>query len=341
MKVVPVQEAVGMVLCHDLTRIVPEEFKGPAFRKGHVVRSEDIPLLLNMGKEHLYVLSLSEGQIHENEAAERISRAAAGPGVEFSDVSEGRVNLLATHAGLLKIHVDILEAVNDLEGVAFATIHNNQAVTRRRQLAGTRVVPLVIEEKRIEAVEAICAERGPVVEVKPFLAWKVALVTTGSEIFSGRIKDRFGPVVRDKFAALGSEVVNQALVSDDPAMTQQAIREALALGADMVVCTGGMSVDPDDQTPSSIAAVADEIVTYGSPTFPGAMFMLAYVGDKPVLGLPGCVMYHKASIFELVVPRILAGERLTRKDIVKLGHGGFCAGCGECRYPVCPFGKGA
>lgn len=338
MKSVPVREAVGMVLCHDMTRIVPGQYKGPAFRKGHIVTRDDIGPLLEIGKEHIYVLHLEPGQMHENEAAERIARAAAGPGLSPTPVCEGRVNLRA-EPGLLCVNVQALERINAIEEVVLATLHTGQQITAPRDVAGTRVVPLVIDEARIARVEAICAEHWPVIQVKPFRPLAVGVVTTGSEIYTGRIQDKFGPVIREKFAALGSTVVGQRFVGDDPRATCAAIEAFIAEGAQMVVVTGGMSVDPDDQTPAAIRATGAEVVTYGAPTFPGVMFMLAYRGEVPVLGLPGCVMYYRASIFDLVVPRILAGERPAREDITALGHGGFCAGCPECRYPVCPFGK--
>lgn len=338
MKTVPVQEAVGMVLCHDMTRIVPGVSKGPAFRKGHVIALEDIPTLLEIGKEHVYVLNLEKGRIHENEAAERIARAAAGPGISLSSVSEGRINFEA-EPGLLHINVEALRRINSIEEVVLATMHDGQQVTSPRAVAGTRVVPLVIDEKKIEQVEAICAEYPYVVGIKPFVHHNVGLVTTGSEVFHGRIKDKFGPVIRNKFSDLGSTVMGQRLSSDDPSMTRDAIMAFIAEGAEMVVVTGGMSVDPDDQTPTAIRATGAEIVTYGSPTFPGVMFMVAELDGVPILGLPGCVMYYRASIFDLIVPRLLAGEQITRDDIVDLGHGGFCATCDVCRYPVCPFGK--
>jgi len=345
MRVIPVQKSVGTVLCHDITRIAPGESKGRAFKKGHVIRHEDVPVLLELGKEHLYVLSLEEGRIHENEAAERIATAAAGQGLRFSEVSEGRINLIADTSGLLVVDVEGLSRVNSEEGVVLASSHTHQRVHTGKAVAGTRVVPLVIEEQRIEAVERICREvreeRGPIIQVKPFTPMKVGVVTTGSEIYHGRIKDAFGPVIRKKLASYGSSVIHQAFVSDDPEMTVAAIRDVMDRGAELVLCTGGMSVDPDDQTPTSIRNTGAEVVTYGSPTFPGAMFMLAYLGEVPILGLPGCVMYYNASIFELVLPRILAGEKLTRQDIVAMGHGGFCNGCDVCRFPVCPFGKGA
>ena len=341
MTTVPVQEAVGMVLCHDITEIVPGEKKGRAFSKGHVVREEDVDHLLRVGKEHLYVFDLKTGLVHENDAAERIARAAAGPGLDLTDVCEGRVNMTAACHGLLHIDTERLFRINSIEEVVLSTIHSGQEVPSGRPVAGTRVVPLVIEEEKLQQVEAICRAEGPILTVKPFKEARVGLVTTGSEIYHGRITDKFGPVLRKKFGKLGSTVTEQKFVSDDIAMTVGAIHSFLEQGVDLIAVTGGMSVDPDDLTPSSIRAAGGHVVTYGSPTFPGAMFMLAYIGDTPVVGLPGCVMYYRASIFDLVVPRILAGEQVTRDDIVAMGHGGFCAGCKECRYPICPFGKGA
>lgn len=339
MKTVPVQEAVGMVLCHDLTRIVPGEFKGRAFKKGDVVREDDVETLLKMGKENLYVWEAADGFVHENEAARRIAIAAAGPGIRLTEPSEGRINFIADTDGLLKINVQALNSINAIDQMVFGTLHTNQQVGQKRAVAGTRVVPLVIEEEKIEQVEEICRKAFPIVEVKPFIACKIGMVTTGSEIYHGRIEDRFGPVIREKFDGLNGSVTRQIFTSDDVDMTVGAIRELVDEGADMIVVTGGMSVDPDDQTPAAIRATGARVETYGSPVFPGAMFMLAYLGDIPVVGLPGCVMYYKATIFELIIPRLVAGEKVVRQDIVELGHGGFCENCPECHYPACPFGK--
>ncbi len=340
MKTVRVQEAVGMVLGHDVTRIVPGKFKGRAFKKGHIIRPEDIEELLKIGKENVYVLELQEGSLHENEAAQRIARAAAGQGLDLTEPVEGKINLVANCNGLLKINADALYQINNKEGMVFATLHTNQVVATGRAVGGTRIVPLVIEEARVREVEAICQAHFPLVEISAFRAFKVGLVTTGNEVFHGRIQDGFGPVVRAKFSELGSSVMRQIFVPDDASLTASAIRELLEQGADMIAVTGGMSVDPDDQTPAGIRAAGGKIVTYGSPVLPGAMFMLAYIGAVPVVGLPGCVMYHKTSIFDLIVPRLLAGERVRREDIVSLGHGGFCSNCPDCRYPICPVGKG-
>ncbi len=339
MRSVPVEQAQGMVLCHDITRIVPGEGKGPAFRKGHVIEADDIPTLLRLGKEHIYVWDLAEGLVHEDDAAARIARAVAGEGTTLTQPCEGRINLLADRRGLLKIKADALRRLNSIDEVTIATIHGDIAVSPGQMLAGTRVVPLVVAAARLEAVEAVTAETGPVVSVLPFRPLRVGVVTTGGEVYHGRIKDKFGPVLRKKFDDLGCTVFRQVIVPDDQDMTVRAIRQLLAEGAEMIAVTGGMSVDPDDLSPSSIRAAGGEVVTYGSPTFPGAMFMLAAIGEVPVVGLPGCVMYHKASIFDLTVPRLVAGETLAKADIVELGLGGLCAMCPECRYPLCGFGK--
>jgi len=340
LKTVAVEDAVGMVLGHDVTQIVPNRFKGRAYRKGHIITAEDVPRLLDIGKRQIYVLELGENYVHEDEAAQRIARAAAGPGLRLSEVSEGRVNLVADRAGLLKIRIEGLNRINAVEEVVFATVHSHQSVAAGRSVAGTRIIPLATRRETVEAVEALCAEYFPLIQVKPFIARRVGIVTTGSEVYSGRIEDKFGPVVRAKFAEMGSTVIRQELVSDDIDMTVAAITGLIADGAELVAVTGGMSVDPDDQTPASIRAAGGEVVLYGAPIFPGAMFMLATIGEVPVVGLPGCVMYYRSSIFDLVVPRILAAENVTRQDIAAMGHGGFCEGCADCRYPVCGFGKG-
>lgn len=338
-KSVPLEEAVGMMLGHDLTQIIPGEFKGPAFKKGHVIKEEDVSRLLDMGKRNIFVLDPEDGYVHENDAAERIAKAASGNGIRLTEPSEGRINFISTGSGLLKVNREALLKINSVEDITFATIHGNQIVEPGTGLAGTRIIPLATVEKNIAEVERICETFHPVIDVKPFRNLKVGIVTTGSEVFSGRIKDKFGPVLKKKFAGLNCEVIRQIFVSDDIEKTVAAIHELINEGAELVALTGGMSVDPDDQTPSSIRAAGADIVTYGAPVYPGAMFMLGYIGDIPVVGLPGCVMYHRASIFELIVPLIVAGEEVTKEYISSLGHGGFCSNCKECRYPVCGFGK--
>jgi molybdenum cofactor synthesis domain-containing protein len=294
-----------------------------------------------MGKEHIYAWEVQNGLLHENEAAVRIAQAVAGRGVTLSEPKEGKVELAAERDGLLKIDVDALYEINEVEQVVLATLHSNQRVGKGKVVAGTRIIPLVIDEGTVEIIEAKRRGNAPVVEVLPFRPLRVGIVTTGSEVFHGRIKDRFGPVVARKLEEYGCEVIGQIYVSDEADRIVQAIRAFLDEGADMITVTGGMSVDPDDVTPAGIRASGGRVVTYGAPMLPGAMFMAAYIGSVPVLGLPGCVMYHGVSIFDVVLPRILAGEEISRKDIVKLAHGGLCVRCKECKYPDCGFGKGA
>jgi len=340
MRAVSVKQAVGMVLCHDVTEIIPGKRKGRAFKKGHIIQQEDIHKFLLLGKENIFVWEVNENTLHENDAAVRFATAVAGTGLSLVDVSEGKVEVKAEITGLLKVNVAALEKINDIEQVAAATLHSNQMVYRGTKIAGCKIIPLVIATEKIRQIEEICDEYGPVLEVKIMKPFKVGIVTTGSEIYYGRIKDCFGPVLGKKFEQWGSSVLRQIFVPDDTALIAKAIHELLAEGADMIVTTGGMSVDPDDVTPVGIREAGGRVVSYGAPTLPGAMFMLAYLGAIPVLGLPGCVMYHKSTIFDLVTPRLLAGEELTRKDITRLGHGGLCLVCKECRYPECGFGKG-
>lgn len=339
MKSVPVHDAVGMVLCHDVTRIVPGGYKGPEFKKGHIIASQDIERLLDMGKASVYVYDLAEGYLHEDDAAARIASAASGSGLQLTSPSEGRVNLKAARNGLLKVNPTALRQINSIEDVVFATLHSDLRVGRSQSVGGTRIIPLVTREENVRRVEAVCREYGPVIQVKELRSLQVGIVTTGSEVYHGRIEDKFGPVLHAKFAELNCPVLGQVFVSDDSALTAQAIRNFVDAGAELVAVTGGMSVDPDDRTPSAIQATGARLVTYGAPVFPGAMFMLAYLGAVPIIGLPGCVMYYRTSIFDLIVPRILAGEELARGDFIELGYGGFCSGCAKCTYPHCGFGK--
>lgn len=342
MKSIPVREAVGLVLCHDITEIVPGKSKGPAFRRGHKVRLEDIEHLLRLGKEHLYVWDGdSADQVHEDDAARRMAKAFSGPGVACGDPKEGRINFRAARKGLFSVNLDLLERVNSIPHVTLATAHSLQAVDKGRLLAGTRVIPLTVPETTVKAVEDCCKGAfAPLLQVLPFKKRRVGIVTTGGELYEGRIKDGFGPVLRKKFKNWGSVVHSQRIVPDETERTAGAILEAIDEGADFICVTGGMSVDPDDKTPAAIRAVGCEVVAYGAPVFPGAMFMLGYREQVPVLGLPGCVMFHKASIFDLLVPRMLAGIRICSRDITRLAHGGLCESCLECHFPSCAFGKG-
>ncbi|MBR6378254.1 MAG: molybdopterin-binding protein [Oscillospiraceae bacterium] len=338
MKLIPTQEAVGHVLCHDLTQIIPGQYKGARFRKGHVVTEEDIPLLLSMGKEHLYVWEMEPGILHENDAAARLVKLCRGPGMVQSEVREGKIELRAERDGLFRVDPARLNAVNAIDELMIATRKGNTAVKAGDKLCGTRVIPLVIREEKLRAAEAVVGDK-PILELLPFKLKTAAVVTTGSEVAKGLIPDSFTPVLMKKLEAFGMEIIHHSLPGDEPAAVLAAIQAARESGAELILCTGGMSVDPDDNTPGAIKASGARIVTYGAPVLPGAMFLLGYYEDGvPVLGLPGCVMYAKATVFDLALPRIAAGVPLTKGDFVAMGEGGLCLGCPECRYPICPFG---
>lgn len=335
---VKVQDAVGRILLHDITRIVPDLFKGPAFKKGHVITSDDVKELLDLGKQHIYVACLN-GEIHENDAALRIAAAACGSHIELTAPKEGKVGFKALKSGLLKINVKALAELNRIPDVICATLHTDRTVVQGEELAATRIIPLSIDENRIIEAEAVCQKYGSIIDIKPFKPARVGLIVTGSEVYNNRIRDGFGPVVQKKFEQLGSRIFSKQIVTDDIDMTVSAIRNAYENGAELIAVTGGMSVDPDDLTPASIKKAGGEVLFYGAPVLPGAMFMLAMMDSIPVIGLPGCVMYHRASIFDLIVPRLLTGEAVTQEDIIMLGHGGFCPSCRTCRFPSCSFGK--
>lgn len=339
MKLINTPDAVGHVLCHDMTQIIKGEYKDARFRKGHVVREEDIPVLLSMGKEHLYVWEMVPGMVHENDAAERLCALCANANMERSGVKEGKIELTAACDGLFRVDSRRLAAVNSIEDIIIATRHGNTGVRRGDRLAGARVIPLVIrEEKLLSAEEA--AGPAPLLELLPYVKRTAAIVATGSEVKSGLIQDTFTPVVRDKLAEYGIETLTAVYSGDGVENVANAISEVRRTGAEIVLCTGGMSVDPDDNTPGGIRASGARIVSYGAPVLPGAMLLAGYYDDgTPVLGLPGCVMYAGATIFDLLLPRIAAGVKITREEIAAMGEGGLCLGCKPCRWPICPFGK--
>lgn len=340
MKLMKTEEAVGQILCHDITQIIPGVTKDAVFRKGHVITEEDIPVLLSVGKEHIYVWENDEKMLHENEAADILYHICKGEGMYGTDVKEGKIELIAERDGVLKIDREKLRRVNSLGEMMIASRHGDFPVRKGEKIAGTRVIPLVIEKEKMEKAKEV-TEGGPIFWILPYQTKKIGIVTTGSEVYKGRIKDAFTPVLQRKFAEYGMEIKRQLLVGDEHEKITEAIQDMIAEGMDLVVCTGGMSVDPDDRTPLAIKNTGAEIVTYGAPVLPGAMFLLAYAdGNVPILGLPGCVMYAKRTIFDLVLPRILAGEKLTREEFDRLGEGGLCLNCSVCTFPNCGFGKG-
>jgi molybdopterin biosynthesis enzyme len=322
LKVIPVEEAVGLPLAHDITEIVPGKHKGPAFRRGHVVRKEDIPRLLDVGKRHLYVMELEPDELHEEEAARRLAKAASGDNIRLTEPVEGRVNLVAKVSGLLKIDTARLYRFNALGDLILATLRSDRYVREGEVVAGTRTIPVVVKEELVRRAESLCQD-GPIVWIVPIPPRRIHLIVTGSEVFSGRIKDGFEPVVRRKLAEVNAELETVKLAPDDPDIIAGHIRASRANGAEIILVSGGMSVDPDDQTPEGIRRSGASVVCHGFPVLPGSMFLMAYLGEVPVLGLSGCVLHDPVTAFDLLLPRLLAGERIERDDILALGHGGL------------------
>jgi molybdenum cofactor synthesis domain-containing protein len=340
-RVIAVEKAVGMVLPHDITEIIKDEFKGCAFKKGHVIRFEDVEHLRRLGKEHIFVLQLSGEEIHENEAALLMANALAGPGTEFSpEVMEGKIAIKAAVHGLLKINRDVLLRFNLLGEVMCATLQNNTPVRRGEQVAATRLIPLVAPRRLVEQAVVIAGSGSePVASVVPLRRVRAGLVITGNEVFHGRIEDRFEQVLREKLSLLGSEVSMVEFAPDEPLRIAAAIRKCLDSGVELIVTSGGMSVDPDDVTRQGISEAGAHVMVYGTPVLPGAMFLVGRLGTVPIFGLPACGMFHKITVFDLVLPRILTGETIDRAELAALGHGGLCRNCTPCRYPICSFGK--
>ncbi len=339
------------MLCHDITQIIKGVTKDAVFRKGHIVTKDDIPILLSVGKDQLYVWEKQQGMLHENEAAMILGNMCHNEGMHFSEIKEGKVELIADRDGLLKVSREGLLAVNSLGQMMIASRHHNIPVKKGEKLAGTRIIPLVIEEDKMKAAEKAVREATggkKILQLLPYKHKKVGIVTTGNEVYYGRIEDTFTPVIEEKFAQFDAELVGHEIWNDDDKNVTEAIHRMIAQGADIVCCSGGMSVDPDDRTPLAIKNTGADIVSYGAPVLPGAMFLLAYLdvedeyGKRTVtiMGLPGCVMYAKKTIFDIILPRVMADDIVTAQDLASLGMGGLCLNCPVCIYPNCGFGRG-
>ncbi len=339
MKKIRVEDAVGTILAHDMTRIVRGEFKGVAFKKGHLVQKNDIPELLKIGKQYLFVLELEKDQLHEDDAAKRIAKAICNPKLEFSNPREGKINITTKRAGLLKINTKALLKVNQMESIIVATLKNNFPCKKGEIIAGTRIIPLTIPAKNIEALETLAKNHETIVSVKPYKSLKVGAVVTGSEVFNGLITDDFGPSVGKKIIDAGCTLIKKILVPDDVKAISNAILELKSRGCQLIITTGGLSVDPDDVTRLGVISAGAEVLFYGSPVLPGAMLMISHLDKTPVISLPACVFYYKHTVFDLVLPRVLAGEKITKDEIAAMGHGGLCMNCEVCHYPVCSFGR--
>jgi hypothetical protein len=340
LKKIKVEDALGLKLAHDHTRIIPGKFKGVGFRRGHVVRKSDVTKFLDLGKKEVYVLTLAPGVVHEEDAARRMARAVAGRNLKLLAPREGKVDFLAKTFGLLKVAVGALEKINRVGAIILSTRHNRSIVHAGDVVAGTRIIPLFIRESKVAKAEEIGRRLGPIIEVVSIRPKRMGILVTGSEIVEGRILDRSADIVAGKAEALGSKVTRTAVVTDDPSLIAAEIGRMKKAGCQVIVATGGLSVDPDDVTLSGIRRSGAEIVFYGTPVLPGAMFAYARLGKTVILGTPACVVHDPVTALDVFLPRVLADDPVSAEDVAPLGHGGLCLRCPVCRYPVCPFGKG-
>ena len=340
LKKIKVEEAVGRRLAHDITQIIPGKFKGAAFRRGHVVRNADIPKLLDLGKKQVYVLQLNPGELHEDEAARRMARAMAGEGIKLRGPREGKIDFVARTFGLLKVNVRGLEKINAIGSMILSTRHNHSSVRAGEIVAGTRIIPLAIRKSKIKRVEEICRREGPILRILPFRPKKVGIIVTGSEIYEKRIKDHSARIVEEKLKPLGSRVVSKAVVPDDPWQIAEEIRRMKSAGCQVIVATGGLSVDPDDVTLEGIRKSGAEVIFYGVPVLPGSMSAYARLGRTIILGAPACVVHDPITALDIFFPRVMAADPIFAEEVARLGHGGLCLKCPVCHYPVCPFGRG-
>lgn len=339
-KKIKIEDAVGSALAHDITEIRPGEYKGPSFRKGHRVEREDLCHLMRLGKRHLYILDLNEDQMHEDDAVMEMAAALSGPGITFGrHPREGKIQLKAAYGGLLKVKVDSLIEFNMIPEVMCASIHNNTPVTKGQDVAGTRAIPLVIQKSTLNEAVDVARSNHPIFSVKVFNHLNAGLAITGNEVYDGLIEDKFEAVVTKKLKSYGSHLNEVAILPDDEHKIAEKIKNLLKEGANLIVTTGGMSVDPDDVTRSAIRQAGVDKMFYGAAALPGAMFLLAYKGEVPIVGIPACALYHETTIFDLILPRLLAGEKPDNRDLAWFAHGGLCLDCPTCNYPACSFGK--
>jgi len=336
-KKINVENAVGRVLCHDITEM-KDGFKGAAFKRGHVIRDTDIPHLLDLGKKTVFIWEENAGEMHEEDCARRLAAMAPVRGAHYTEPSEGKVVLLADERGMFRVNRELLRRINSIGDITIAALPDHYPVEKGARLASMRIVPLVTREEQIIAAEEMCRQER-LLELRPYKHRKVGVDVTGSEVYSGRIRDKFAPVVRRKLEQYPCEIMGVSICDDDMEMIVNAAKAHLERGADFLVFTGGMSVDPDDLTPGAIRCLGAQIVSHGVPAQPGNMTLVAYLGDIPVLGLPGAAISLPTTIFDVLLPQIFAGDRITKEELVGLGEGGLCQMCANCHWPNCSFGR--
>ena len=280
MKLMRTEDAVGQVLCHDITQIIRGVTKDAVFRKGHIIAPEDIPVLLSVGKDHIYVWENDETMYHEDEAAEILRDICMNEGMSASKPKEGKIELTAARDGLFLVNREKLRAINSL-----GRMIDSHPSRRRRRRAGAKALrheeyPAGHREGGHGAREGGRRARA---HTEP-QAHKAQGVRRRHHrqrgLLRARIQDTFTPVIEEKMAEFGCEMIGHEVSNDEHERITGCINNLLDMGCELVLCTGGMSVDPDDMTPLAIKNTGADIVSYGAPVLPGAMFLLSYMGRR-------------------------------------------------------------
>ena len=319
-KKVKAEDAVGTPLAHDVVRFAPG-LKTVLFKRGHVVTAADVGRLKDSGNYFVHVAEVRG--VHENEAALRMANASSGKNIFLSKPGQGKVNLLAKTSGLLKVKTGVIKKINLIENFAFAARPNNTGVKKGGLVGATKLIPLYVDERRMNRVERILRTSKPALNVIPPKIKKIGAVITGTEVYEGRIKDAFEPALKEKLAAYGLKITGKIIVPDDKEKIKEAILDFRAKGHELILVTSGMAVDAGDVTPSAIRETGAKVVSHGVPVFPGTVLMLAYLGDTTIIGVPACVLADKRTSFDLLLPRVLAKEKVTKAELAELGHGGL------------------
>jgi formylmethanofuran dehydrogenase subunit E len=342
LKTVPVEQVAGEKALHDMTQIIPGKKKGAAFKRDQEFSAGDICRLQTMGRQNVYVLDGDFAQsewIHEDKAALAFAKAMSGEGVTYSESpSEGKAELMAARDGLMILDDRRLEMFNLVPGVMCAARHGYSLVDQGFNLAGTRAIPLFLLRRDFEKAMTILSEE-PLFKVLPLRRAEVGILVTGTEVFQGLIKDKFIPTVRHKIERFGSEVKSSLIVPDDRDQISRGVKKLMDDGADLIVTTAGLSVDPDDVTRQGLKDAGVEDMIYGMPILPGAMTLLARKGNIPFIGVPACALFYRTTSFDVLLPRLLASVAIDRHDLAKMGNGGLCLGCKACTFPKCPYCK--
>lgn len=337
MEKIRVEDAVGLRLLHDITAM-REGFKGAAFKRGHLITEEDIPLLLDIGKRFVYAGKPGEGEIHEEDAALRLAAMVQAENVNCSKPSEGKIVLTAQHPGMYRVNTQLLQKLNGIEDVTISSLPDHYPVKKGSKLASMRIVPLYTKEQNIKKAENLCRDDW-LLKLLPYRIRKVGVIITGSEIYTGRIEDRFEPVVRNKILQYPADILGVTICDDDMQMIIDSAEAFLEQGADLLIFAGGMSVDPDDVTPDAIERMGAKIISYGLPAQPGNMTLVGYYKKAAVLGVPGAAICLPTTVFDVLLPQIFTGEKFTKEDLIRLGEGGLCQRCRRCHFPNCTFGR--